>query len=422
MPEVDRVAKASCTGARRWTLRFVVLCISLCVAEATLHLLCAVSPRVRLTLMSSWERPQESFIPDESLRHRGNLSFPDHDRQGYRNEQVPSQADVIALGDSQTYGQGVDREQAWPHQLELRTGKSVYNMGISGWGPLHYRAVLGEGLRLRPKVAVVALYFGNDFYDAYSSAYHSALGNDLRTAADEAEIKQLEQTAPFDTNPFPVSAVSSTSSGTLRQFCSAHCKLYAVLRTLARATASNQEFDPFLKHLDNEQQWEQLDLWARGLPEHMGTFEFRHVRTILRAPQRFRAVNLNDPRIVAGLNVTLDVLADMAALCERENCCFLVLLIPSKEYVLAPFVTSPESYRSFAELVEQETKAKDRVMEELTSRRIPYVDSLPALREFVAHGQESPYFPSLDGHPTAAGHATLGEVLSSHTLFSGKSF
>ena len=73
--------------------------------------------------------------PDEIL---GYVRNPDKnlfiDENGFKNYSVPEKADVVALGDSFTWGYTKDTkdtvEASWPYYLNELTGFSVYNMGI----------------------------------------------------------------------------------------------------------------------------------------------------------------------------------------------------------------------------------------------------------------------------------------------------
>ncbi len=86
------------------------------------------------------------------------------DENGYRNLAVPDKADIVVLGDSFAEGSSVSDEHVWPLLLARHTGMSVYNLGMSGYAPMHYLASLKEhGLALHPKIVLCGLYEGNDF-------------------------------------------------------------------------------------------------------------------------------------------------------------------------------------------------------------------------------------------------------------------
>ncbi len=106
------------------------------------------------------------------LMSRG-FSVGPHDLLGFRNREIPSVADVIILGDSQTYGNNVLLEYNWPSRLQMLLGQqsSVYSMATGGWGAVQYLDMFAKSLFFRPRVVVVAFYGGNDPMESYMLAY-----------------------------------------------------------------------------------------------------------------------------------------------------------------------------------------------------------------------------------------------------------
>ncbi len=91
------------------------------------------------------------------------------DKRGFRNQTEAEQYEVVVLGDSFAEGSRVSDEHAWPAQLAEMSGLSVYNLGMSGYDPIHYLASLREyGLALGPRYVLCMLYEGNDFRSAKS--------------------------------------------------------------------------------------------------------------------------------------------------------------------------------------------------------------------------------------------------------------
>ena len=128
------------------------------------------------------------------------LGVGPHDVLGFRNRAVPSAADVVTIGDSQTYGLNVQLEDAWPVQMgaQLR-GAAVYNMSIGGWGAVQYLDMFLNALAFRPRVIVVAFYSGNDALDSVTTAYGSPLWRELRP------VPELSVAAPSPVIPTPES-------------------------------------------------------------------------------------------------------------------------------------------------------------------------------------------------------------------------
>ena len=81
-------------------------------------------------------------------------------------------ADILALGDSFTFGMGVTDDQTWPAQLQRKLSASlgrdphVVNAGTISYGVFQELDLLrASGLAMRPRIVVHALYW-NDFMNA----------------------------------------------------------------------------------------------------------------------------------------------------------------------------------------------------------------------------------------------------------------
>lgn len=97
-----------------------------------------LSPDLRLL----WSlRPSLELVAD-------NLSFgqpsPWTVRTGADGFRLPSapEAELIALGDSCTFGWGVEDQEAWPSALSRRLGRPVRNLGVPGYSLLQGEALL----------------------------------------------------------------------------------------------------------------------------------------------------------------------------------------------------------------------------------------------------------------------------------------
>jgi hypothetical protein len=93
------------------------------------------------------------------------------DRDGFRNAGTGSDsAEIVAVGDSWTFGFGVDDSVAWPRLLadSLRPMR-VRNLGLIASGPGQYTLVLQRfGLPLHPRVILYGVFPGNDLDDEES--------------------------------------------------------------------------------------------------------------------------------------------------------------------------------------------------------------------------------------------------------------
>src|SRR6267143_427695 len=110
---------------------------------------------------------EQKLVPDPELGNRLAPNIVGLDSNGFRNDVVPTRADIVAIGDSQTWGVNADRQDAWPQQLAKLSGRSVYNMSLGGYGPVQYWVLTDRAQKFSPRIIIVGLYFGNDFYDTY---------------------------------------------------------------------------------------------------------------------------------------------------------------------------------------------------------------------------------------------------------------
>ena len=113
-----------------------------------------------------------AFTGVDMARMRGNASRPVYDREvrydrnGFRNLVDRVSAEVIVIGDSFVEGLQVAPEELVTHQLSARLGRTVVNLGRSGYGPQQELHVLSRyGLGFHPRVCVWACYEGNDLQD-----------------------------------------------------------------------------------------------------------------------------------------------------------------------------------------------------------------------------------------------------------------
>src|SRR5207245_5469937 len=66
------------------------------------------------------------------FRSNGYVWHHQTDALGFRNASLHIPADVVLLGDSLVYGQGVDFEDTLGNRLEERSGLRVVNLGLQG--------------------------------------------------------------------------------------------------------------------------------------------------------------------------------------------------------------------------------------------------------------------------------------------------
>ncbi len=376
--------------------------------EVVLRLLAFVSPKVDQMLASPWT----SAVPDARLRHRPNPAYPGHDAKGFRNPKVPAKAYIVALGDSQTYGDGVKPEDAWPRQLESMTGKTVYSMAYGGYGPTHSLVLWDEAVALSPKIVIEAFYAGNDLFDSFDLVYNKGQLRELKSSDPQlqASVREAEQSEPigkrvsrmFEMGTIPVTRFSPQR---LQRLLSQHSKIYGLLERAWYETTR------LVNKPNNtpQEKWEMAKAFAALHPAYCQVFSNGEFKTVFTSEYRLSALNLGDPRIAEGLEISLRALQRMNEFAAARNIWFLVVLIPTKEAVFRQLWQNPSmSYRS---LTENEKRVWTITKDFLEYNGIEYLDALPVLQGQLATGIQ-PYQVSHDGHPNEHGHKDIAKLVA----------
>jgi hypothetical protein len=353
----------------------------------------------------------EPFVADSALILRGDPRYPEHDDWGFRNDSVPAGADIVALGDSHTYGTSVSPDDAWPRQLAAMTGRRVHNLGLPTWGPLQYEAMLPRALELAPERIVLALYLGNDLFDAFVAARRRGTLEAITPPDEWAEVTRLEAAGPIEAearrlfragDPEPAETTPATSG--LRDLLSDHSRLYGVLRT-GRGLLRPPPGQSALMAPD-------FDRAASAVTDERAAFVAVHDgpewRALLSPSYRHRVLDLRDPRIRIGFEITVGALGRMAAALEASGTEFVVVLLPTKEAVFAPRMRGATDHPELPRLWAAEDEVRTRLLEALAHEGVAAMDLRPALAEAM----EQPYFENIDGHLNAAGHRVVARELA----------
>ena len=140
--------------------------------------------------------------PVMRVRPRPLVGFGDgygpHDVLGFRNNAIPGIAEIVVLGDSQSYGNNAILERNWPSHFARsldRPEQSLYNMAVGGWGAVQYLDAFENALAFSPRLVIVAFYTGNDALESFLMAYNydnwSDLRPDLSLTGDDAPPAEI---------------------------------------------------------------------------------------------------------------------------------------------------------------------------------------------------------------------------------------
>jgi hypothetical protein len=315
------------------------------------------------------------------------------DKWGFRNREVPKTADIVAVGDSHTYGNTARMVDSWPYVLGHLTGLQVYNMGVGGYGPNQYFYLSKtKALSLKPHMIIWGLYMGDDFEGAYSLTYGLEPWAYLRALPPRKVDPNVWEAPP-----------SNTRGKRMRVWLSRHSVLYqVVLHSGIGGKVSGQV------EIRNAAQLYPGQATSLILPE-------KHIAEAFRPKGMLTRLDQQDPNVREGMRITFELLKEMNDICQQNHIQFLVVVIPTKESVFSNYLEH-NSKLPLDDVIDQvlvnERLAREQLFRFMSESKIPYVDALPALQKAVAESR----YPSLyassgtDMHPNKNGYHVIAEA------------
>ncbi len=398
---------------KKFLFDILTFCLVITLLELFLTIVCFFSPMVNVLLTMDSISPS---VPDERLGHRPNPALPGHDDKGFRNASVPDEAKIVALGDSQTYGDGVFWQDAWPSKLEELSGDTVYSMAFGGYGPAHSLILWEEAALFNPRIYIEAFYSGNDLFDSFNLVYNLGQLPELKTANKEIEleIREMEKAESVAQHVSNLYKMGKNKKGTLGyylslgdDFFSSHSNIYVLLRRAKR------ELFRLIESGKTESDWGKARTFAEENSDYCQAFEDGPFKTIFTPDYRLTALDLEDRRIAEGYRISLEAIKRMNELALQQERQFLVVLIPTKELVFKELIRNP-SEKHLA-LIRNEELLWKKAKEFFRAHDIDFVDGLAAFREMLSQGIQ-PYLVSHDGHPNEYGHYAIAGLIYTKLL------
>jgi hypothetical protein len=351
-------------------------------------LLCEVAARL---LLNPADYLSVRTITDDVLGIRIEPGAPGFDELGCRNSSVPSRADVVAVGDSHTYGNNATMTEAWPAVVGNLTGQQVYNLGLGGYGPNQYYELLQRHIaRLKPKWVVCAIYMGDDFENAFLMTYGRDYWKPLRRGTwgqADADIWRTDETSSWHRL---IRVWLSRTSIIYRLVV--HGPLVSRLKQAVQLERAAQSVDPAVLSLRLEE---------AGINE-----AFRPLSLRSRLDQ-------NSPLVREGMRITFELIQRMNALSQQHGARFAVVVIPTKETVFAEYLLKqPDgNLRDAVDLlVRDEKAATGELLAFLDNAAIPHVEAQSALSRQVSKRLYT--FSDQDMHPNQNGYRVIGETVA----------
>jgi hypothetical protein len=365
--------------------------LSVVIVSAALGLLlCELASRL---ILHPADYLEVQMVKDEALGAVPSASSRSGlDKWGYRNPGVPASADIVAVGDSHTFGNDATMDDSWPYVLRRLSGRSVYNLGMGGYGPNQYFYLLrNKALKLNPKLILCGFYMGDDFDGAYLMTYGSDYWSYLRALPG---VKVDLNTWDIDGHEVNPGLVRRT-----RMWLARHSVIYQI--AFHASSLGNFQGDVRIENAHS------ISPLATSLiiPE-------KRIKEAFLPEGILRRLDQNSPSVREGMRISFDLLTAMNELSKQNHSRFVVVIIPAKEMVFGDyFKAHPEIPLSdvLNRTVTNGLLAEQKLITFLTDSHIPYVDTLPALRASV---ENELYARSItDMHPAKNGYLVIGEAV-----------
>jgi hypothetical protein len=315
-----------------------------------------------------------------------------HDEWGFRNKAVPRSADIVTLGDSHTYGNAAKMTESWPFVLGRISGRSVYNLGLGGYGPNQYLYLLkNRALRLKPRVIVCGFWMGDEFDNALKITYGLDYWKSLRSPelAGQARTWDIWEQPAATSWHKKVRVWLSSNSMVYRLLVHG---LFDNLRGRAQIQAASRPGDPTPI----------LRQKGKGILE-----------AFYRPGDVLTGLDQEDPGVKEGMRISFEIIHEMDRLCRDNGIIFVVAVIPTKEFVFSDYLGQDPGIPSkdiIEKLILNESAARKALFSYLDGVGIRYVDTLPQLRQAVE--KQKLYANGFDTHPNKNGYRIIAEAVA----------
>lgn len=352
--------------------------------------LCLVVLESGLRLFTPYPISKKSnVIPHEQLGHVLRPGQADIDERGFRNYKMEF-VDVVAIGDSHTYGFNAASGDSWPSKLGKLTGKNVYNFGMGGYGPLQYQLLLDQAIDLKPDTIILGLYLANDLADVclvmeksgYWKTHANKFGLNFQNCPEQ-EIQRYRQ------------RTGNAQQFDLARWAKKNIASASLIYALITRYVANQ--------MINE-----------GDTEKAMVINDEYVKTIInkrRIALHARAMDIHSPDISMAYEFLKQFLKSARQKTSRHGIRFGVLIIPSKGLVYYQHLKDMKRVipKDYAEMIQREELLRKQVMTYLSGINVPFSDAKPELEKVVTTAGDL-YPLQDDGHPYAKGYAAYARA------------
>ncbi|MGD0771830.1 MAG: GDSL-type esterase/lipase family protein [Candidatus Solibacter sp.] len=317
-----------------------------------------------------------------------NLGFRDRDFPVRRS----SAKRVLAIGDSFTYGWGVDAENSWPKVMEreLRQGGldiEIANLGAPGAGPREYAALAGKAIPLlKPDLIVVGMLQADDLFQAADSPAEqpAPAGQRVLRAFRAFYPNMMQMLSPVDTKQVHVSKEE------LREMWKKQVKDF-----LGQMTAAEKA------RFENLPSGVRAAYQAGVLNPGLLYMAMRHGEFLIETCD-------GGSKAQKGIAETAKELARMRQYAEQAHAGLLVVPVPYRAYVSRRDQEAMLQLGFHVEEAMLTWSAPDEAIHQACrAAQVPFAS---VTGEFRERGRANDLYFAWDGHLNKAGHAAFGEL------------
>ncbi len=285
------------------------------------------------------------------------------DGHGFRNAWPwPETADIVFVGDSLTFGYGVEDDESWPAIIGAALPPlRVINLGLIGASPEQYVRVYETfGMPLKPKLLVVGLFPGNDFWDAglYAKWRSDGVGDNYMAWRDYGRPLKSEG-----------------QGKRLERFLKQHVVLYHVYRQVRHAYRD----------------------WRLGEPKRLQLSAGGQLQL---SPRQLVSLTAGTRPERPEFQYVIQSLTRLKALAAQHETHVVLVIQPDKEFIYLP-LTGASAVDAAAHL-----------RPEIERLGFPYVDTTPLFQQRAQAGEQ--LFFTTDGHPNGAGYRLIAKAVLAH--------
>ncbi len=320
----------------------------------------------------------------------------DVDQRGFRNTiYTLEDADLVIIGDSQTYGENVTSENNFPSLVASKTSRNVYNFGISSYGIYQYKVLMDDVLQYPVKDVILSLYPANDLaFDCeilstdYWKSYAKKTGLPVPGCGGDSKRERATTVAKINKREGATTIVR--------------------IKRLFQKTATLQLLNILPTKVGVRQPRE------NNFDQRFFLFDEDQFVSKGRSRDHAASASLEDPDVRINFENSKRFLIEDAKRADDKSIGFLVLIIPSKERVLYEWMTrrDREVTREFAAVVKNELSLTQEYVRFFEKNEIVYVDALLdvviALDRAVKDGGQ--LYPDGNGHPLRVGYQAYADA------------